>query len=162
MKEPKGTLFPVAAEGADDRRFLNLARDVGRVLEQHAYPRVNGDDRVELAAKLFEFLYVSRGAAGEMEKRINGVCAPLVSDEGGLDAYDCVAVAHEVRRKRGAQGALVLAMDEKDHIHIGCAVAPQSQADFAFGRLLAALDELGTAQVEPIVLDLVINEERPS
>lgn len=54
--------FPVPAE-TDDRRFEQLARDVGLVIEQHGYPRVNGADRTDLAAVLYEFLHVPRDAA---------------------------------------------------------------------------------------------------
>jgi len=155
--EPQVKHFPVDREDGD-RRLDMLARDVGRVLEHHGYPRVNGEDRTELEGLLIEFIYGSRGAPGELEARLNGTAAPLVSDEGGIDSYECVAVAHELRRKRGADGALVLAMDADDVLHIGCAVEPQSKMDFLSGRLLALLDDLGHDQIAPVALDLVVNE----
>lgn len=159
LREPRGTLFPVPSE-VGDRRLDMLARDVGRVLEQHGYPKVNGNDRIELEKRLVEFLHGSRGAAGELESRLNGTAAPLVSDEGGLDAYECVAVAHELRRKRGADGALVIAMDEQNRLHVGCAVEPQSQMDFLSGKLLGLLDGLAEpGSIEPYVLDMVVNEQ---
>lgn len=49
--------YPVRGNVASDRRFELLARDVGRVLSDHGYPRVNGDDRDELESLLADFIY---------------------------------------------------------------------------------------------------------
>jgi len=123
-----------------DKRFAALARDVGLVLEQHSYPRVNGDDRSELEKVLFDFLYGSRGAAGELEKRLNGTAAPLVSEEGTLDSYDCLAVAHELRRKRAATGALVIATDANDQLSIGLAADEGALMDVLGNEIIESLE----------------------
>jgi hypothetical protein len=159
VKEPQGALFPVASEAGGDGRLDMLARDVGVVLERHGYPRVNGRDRAELEKRLVAFIYGARGAEGELEQRLNGTAAPLVSPEGKLDSYDCAAVAHEIRRKRGAEGAIVVAIDEQNRVHIGCAVEPQSQADFLASKVMSVLDDVSHDAIQDVVLDLVVNEK---
>lgn len=168
MMNAAASKYPVRADGMEraDRRFDQLARDVGLVLEQHGFPRVNGADRADLEKRLFEFLYGSRGAAGELERRLNGTAPPLVSDEGALDSYDCAAVAHELRRKRGAAGAVVIAMDDQNHVFTGCAIVPQSQMDFFASKVMALLGEVADESVDgeevrlqDTVLDLVINAD---
>lgn len=112
------------------------------MLEQEGFPRVSGVDRVDLAAKLMEFLFVSRGAAGELEKRLNGTAAPLVKPGGELDSYDCLAVCHELRRVRGATGALVIAMGADDQLSIGLAADEGSTMDIVGNELIDALSSV--------------------
>lgn len=52
-----GMQYPVREDGLKDRRFDQLARNVGLVLEQHGYPRVKGEARDELEALLYRFVY---------------------------------------------------------------------------------------------------------
>ncbi len=139
MREPRGTLFPVPVESTDDPRFAPTVKRVGRVMEEEGYPRIAGADRRDLAAKLMEFLYVSRGAAGELEQRLNGTAAPLVKAGGGLDSYDCLAVCHELRRVRGAAGALIIAMGADDQLSIGLAAEEGSMMDIVGNELIEAL-----------------------
>jgi hypothetical protein len=131
-----GTVKYPIAPVMGDRRFTMLARNVGLLLEQHAYDRLDGEDRDELEKVLYAFLYGSRGAAGELEKRLNGTAAPLVSDEGKLDSYDCLAAAHELRRVKGAQGALVIAMGEDGHLRSAVAAEEGSMMDIVGNEVI--------------------------
>lgn len=156
MREPQG-LFPVAADGADDPRFQPALKRVAAVLEEEGFGRVSGRARVDLGAALFGFLYASRDPdVAEIERRLNGPDAELVSDDGKLDSYDCAAVAHEVRRKRGAAGAIVLAVDEANRVHIGVAVEKGSQSDLLAAKLMRQIDDVAHLHIQDVVLDLVV------
>jgi hypothetical protein len=158
VRGARGTLFPVDVEGGDDPRFTPALRRCAAVLEQEGFGLVRGQDRLDLGAKLMEFLYVSRGAAGELEKRLNGTAAPLVSDEGGVDSYECAAVAHELRRKRGAAGAIVIAIDDANRVHIGMAVHPGTQSDLLAAKVMQQIDDVAHLHIQDVVLDLVVEE----
>jgi hypothetical protein len=156
---PQGALFPVVVEGASDPRFVAVLKRLSLVMEEEGFGRVTREDRVKLGAALFGAMYTSGGAAGELERRLNGATAPLISDEGKLDSYDCAAVAHEVRRKRGADSAIVIAIDERARVHIGCAVRPGSPSELIEARLMQKIDEAAHDFIEDVVLDLVVPEK---
>ena len=162
----RGT-YPLPVGDVEDPRFAQFVKRTAALAEQEGFPRLDHAARVDLAAKLLEFLYVSRGAAGEIEKRLNSTVAPLVSDEGGVDSYECAAVAHELRRKRGAEGAIVIALDERSRVHIGMAMPkePGSQADLLAARLMRQIDDVAHLHIQDVVLDLVVEDDgqgRPS
>jgi hypothetical protein len=163
MSNAAASKYPVRADGMEraDNRFISLARNVGAVLEQHGYPRVTGEARIELEKRLFEFCYGSRGAAGELERRLNGTAPPLVSDEGALDSYDCAEMAHELRRLHGAEGAIVIAIDPANRVYIGMAVPkePGSQPDLLAAHLMRRIDEVADVHIQDVVLDLVLNAD---
>jgi hypothetical protein len=165
VREPRGTLFPVAVEGAESLPFDWAAKQTGYLLEQMGLPRVNGNDRAALESKLREFVLGSRGAAGELERRLNGTAEPLVSASGGLDSYDCLAVGHELRRLRGARGALVIAMDSEGHLSIGLAVEEGSTMDVLGNELIEALDSVITKRgwkspdVRDVSMEFVVDKE---
>jgi hypothetical protein len=161
--------LPIDARGLDDAedpRFAPAVKRTAAVLEQEGYPRVSGDDRTDLAAKLMEFLYASRGAAGELEKRLNGTAAPLVSPTGTLDSYDCLAVGHELRRLKGARGALVIAMDADDHLSIGLAAEEGSMMDIVGNELIGALERVITKrgwkapEVKDVGMEFVVEDDK--
>lgn len=161
--QPQGALFPVAAEGENDPRFAAVIKRLATVLAEEGYGRATYADRVAIGAALFGVFYTSKNAAGELERRLNGAAAALVSDEGKLDSYDCCAVAHEVRRKRGAESAIVIAFDAHARVHIGCAVKPGSATELLEARLMEKIDEVAHDFIEDVVLDLVVPEPgRPS
>jgi hypothetical protein len=158
--------YPVRAEGPNDPRFASLARDVGRVLEQHGFPRVNGEAREELEQLLYEFCYVPRQLAADLAR---GSITPgrpsppqTFTVEGPLCSEDCIASAHELREVKGANGALVIAMDDDDVLHCGCSVEAGSKMDIVSARLLAKLDDMapgdGTS-IKDVVLSVVIKDD---
>lgn len=152
--------YPVRADGMEraDRRFEGLAKDVARVYEQHGFPRHDADALRQLDKTLFEHTYGSRGAAGEMERRLNGTAAPLVSPEGKVDSYACFAAAQELRRLPGAAGALVLVVGVNGMMYVGTAVDPKSPADLVASKVIAVLDGLTQDQAEAAALDVEVDE----
>jgi hypothetical protein len=160
MNAVAASKYPVRVNGMEraDSRFDGLAKVVGLELEQRGFPRLTGDTHVELEKALFEFVYGSRGFAGELEKRLNGTAAPLVAGDEKVDSYACCAAAHELRRLRGAEGALVVAVDDAGMVHIGCAVEPQSQADLLASKLISVLDDLAHAQISAVAMDVEVDE----
>jgi hypothetical protein len=63
-----------------------------------------------------------------------------VKEGGELDSYDCLAVCHELRRVRGAAGALVIAMRQPTgHLSIGLAADEGSMMDVVGNELIDAL-----------------------
>jgi hypothetical protein len=126
--------YPVEP-AVDDRRFEMLARDVGVVLEQHGYPRVNGGDRANLEKKLIEFLYATPGLEA-IEQRLNaGAARPLrtMKPASAVAAADCTAAAHEMRVLRPVQLVVVAAIGNDGALCIG------SAADE--GRVLSAITD---------------------
>lgn len=154
--------YPVRMDGQEraDNRFASLPKNVAAVIEQHCFPRLPNEKRVQLERFLFEFIYGSRGAVGEIERRLNGTASPLVSNEGTLDSYDCAEVAHHLRRERGAEGAIVIAIDPANCVHIGIAVPkePGSQADLLAAHLMRKIDDVANVHIQDVVLDLVVDE----
>ena len=154
--------YPVRVDGRErrDRRFAGVARDVARVLEQHGFYRGDAEDQSDLRKAMFEYVFGARGPEGELERRLNGLAEPLVSDEGKLDSYDCAGVAHEVRRKRGAAGAIVLAIDDDNRVHIGMALPnkPGSQADLLGAKIMRQIDDVAHLHIQDVVLDFVVEE----
>jgi hypothetical protein len=161
VSEPQGSLFPVAALDANDPRFAVLVKRVGALVEEVGFGRVTYSDRVDIGAALFGVIYGTRGAAGELERRLNGTDAPLVDEEGKLDSYECAAVAHELRRVKGADGAIVIAVDARNRVHIGVATpnAPGSQTDLLAARLMRQIDEVAHDRIQDVVLDLVVTKK---
>lgn len=164
VKEPQGALFPVAADGASDPRFTPSVKRIAAVLEEEGFGRVRGKDQIDLASVLFGFLYASRGAAGELEKRLNGAAAALVSGSGELDSYDCLAVSHELRRVRGAEGALVIAMGSNSQLSIGLAAEEGSMMDVVGNELIDALSSViekrgwKSPEVKDVSMDFAVGE----
>lgn len=152
--------YPIA--GGDDHRFEKLARDVGKVLEQHHYPSVRGADRLELENLLWRFIHEDRAALPAVEvrhvRRSRGTEAPpatrTFTSEGELDSDDCSAAAHELRRLKGASGAIVVAMDERELLHIGMSVQGGSTMDYVANRLYAVLDNMASRQIKDVVIDI--------
>jgi hypothetical protein len=163
MSHVVASKYPVQMDGQErsDPRFVSLPKNVAAVIEQHCFPRLTAEKRVELERALFEFIYGSRGAAGELEKRINGTAAPLVSDDGALDSYDCAELAHALRRQHGAEGAIVIAIDPENRVHIGMAVPkePGSQADLLAAHLMRKIDDVANVHIQDVVLDLVVDAD---
>ncbi|WP_181785604.1 hypothetical protein [Streptomyces phytophilus] len=53
--------YPIPPQPDDDPRFsFGLIWDVARLLEQHGYPPIDGDDFVDLRQALYRFLYTDR------------------------------------------------------------------------------------------------------
>lgn len=154
--------YPVERPADADVRLSKMARDVRSVLGQHGFWDV---DRAELAKMLHEVLFGSRGAAGELEARINGTAAPLVSDEGKLDAYDCLAAAHELRRVKGAQGALVIAMSSDGHLSSAVAADQGSMMDIVGNEVIDKLDVVLEArgwklpEMQDVAMDFTVDAE---
>lgn len=159
MKRAARATYPLPIGDIEDPRFAPSVKRTAAVLEQEGFPRLEHDARIDLGAKLMEFLFASRGAAGELEKRLNGTAAPLVDGEGKLDSYDCAAVAHELRRKRGAEGTIVIAIDAQNRVHIGMAVEPQTQSDILAAALMSKIDDVAHMHIQDVVLDLVVPPE---
>lgn len=51
--------YPMPAPDNDERFTFGLTYDVARVLADHGYPGLSGNDFVELQQSLFGFLYES-------------------------------------------------------------------------------------------------------
>jgi hypothetical protein len=161
------TAYPVRTNGMEraDKRFEMLARDMGLVAEQHGYDRLTAEERAEFEKRLFEFFHGSRGAAGELEKRLNGTAAPLVKEGGELDSYDCLAVCHELRRVRGAEGALVIAMRSDSELTIGLAADEGSMMDVVGNELIDALSAViekrgwKAPTVKDVGMEFVVDKE---
>jgi hypothetical protein len=142
VKEPQRALFPMAVAGEGDVRFAAVMKRLGTVVEEEGFGRMTHEDRVATGAALFGVFYGSGGAAGELEKRLNGTAAPLVAADGSLDSYDCLAVAHELRRNKGAAGALVIAMSSDDELSIGLAAEQGTMMDVVGNELIDALSSV--------------------
>lgn len=142
MKEPQGQLFPVAVQPGGDPRFIAVMKRLGTVMEEEGFGRMSHADRVATGAALFGVMYGSGGAAGELERRLNGTAAPLVAADGSLDSYDCLAVGHELRRNKGAEGALVIAMGSNSQLSIGLAAEEGSMMDVVGNELIEALSSV--------------------
>lgn len=159
VREPQGGVFPVMV-GAEDPRFETFAKRTGLLAEECGFPRLGARDRADLAKVLFGFLYASRDPdAAEIDRRLNDGRSLLVSDDGGLDSYDCAAVAHEIRRKRGAEGAIVLAIDDRGHVHVGCALKRNSPTEALEAKIMERIDDVAHDAIENVVLDLVVPEK---
>lgn len=151
--------YPIV--GADDHRFEKLARDVGRVLEQHHYPKVRGGDLLELQNMLWRFIHEDRSKLPAVQvrhvRRARGTEPPpatrTFTSEGELDSDDCTAAAHELRRLKGASGAMVVAMDESEMLHIGMSVQGGSPMDYYANRLYSVLDNMASRQIKDVVID---------
>lgn len=153
--------YPIA--GADDHRFEKLARDVGKVLEQHHYPKVRGADLLELENILWRFIHEDRGTLPAVQvrhvHRARGTMHPpeptsSFTAEGTLDSDDCCAAAHELRRVKAASGALVVAMDERELLHIGMSVEGGSPMDYVANRLYSVLDNMASRRIKDVVIDI--------
>lgn len=50
--------YPIRPKPDNDERFtFGLTYDVGKVLAEHGFPPVTGDDHVRLSLTLYRFLY---------------------------------------------------------------------------------------------------------
>jgi hypothetical protein len=160
--------YPVVTGDLEDQRFSGeLVRDVGQVFERYGFPRVRGEHRQELADVLFWFFYVQRGPAGDLAARLNGIHAPLrgaANETGPLSPEDCCAAAHELRRRRGADGALVLAMDAAHQLLVGCAVDEGTTMDAVSTEIIESLEDVlkrAAGWKDPaVVKDLTFNVEK--
>ena len=49
--------LPRPDDDEDERYTYGLLLDIARLIEQHGYPPIQGEDMVELSLALFRFLY---------------------------------------------------------------------------------------------------------
>jgi hypothetical protein len=139
-----------------------LARDVGHVLEQHGYPPVNGDDRQDLMARLWDFIYVARGVLGDVEARLNSVAAPLrtYTAPGALSSADCIATAHELRRLKDARLVVVTALGEDDVLHLGSSADDTPAVGAATERIMEAIEGVASPHAQVVESHTYVVGER--
>jgi hypothetical protein len=133
---------PGSGRNGHDLRFDKLARDVGVVLEQHAYDRLTSERRDRLEALLFEFLYVTPGME-DVEQRLNaGVARPLrtLAPSKEVSSADCCATAHELRVLRPVQLAVVAAIGDDGNLYLGTAADEGPLLDDLTERVLTAIE----------------------
>lgn len=150
MNATATTAYPVRDAGEGDRRFSRkLVAEVAAVLEMHGYPPVNDlGDVADLQDALFKFICVERGDLGSLQARLqNDASVPADWTPGALCSEDCGASAHELRDVKGAEGAVVIAMDRRGTIFVGTAVDEDSKMDRISVALLASLQVIVSPEV---------------
>jgi len=136
--------YPVRYDGAEDQRLsTRCVGEVAAVLEMHGFPPVHRHLAVmRLRSALAGFVYGENTAtvAAELETRINAAASATYTPAGKLSSEDCCASAHELRRLKGANGALVIVRDAEGHYHMGSAVDEGSRFESVSDHLMAELE----------------------